>query len=331
MMSFDPETYETLMLKYLEQQATPEEQAELATWLKASPDHRQQYEQLKRVWTITSNPSTIPPPDKAKAWENVAIKARLRQAEDRPAAPRSAKKREWKRAWLALPILLMGVAVIWLLSGRSPSMIEVSATIGQVQTITLPDGTVVRLQSTGTLRYPESFNQEDRTVQLDGAAYFDVSTTGLPFQVQSNEAVVRVLGTQFSVRSDEAITEIVVTEGRVQVTAQQEQTQSVELGPGEGVTVSDTQITPIDQQILLDTEAWISGTLTFDSTPFPEAIARLSRLWNTSITISTPDLESQTVTGGVRLENIEQALNTLCLTLENTCSVRLEEENYFIF
>ena len=331
MMSFDPETYETLMLKYLEQQTTPEEQAELATWLKASPDHRQQYEQLKRVWTLTSSPEAIPPPDKAKAWQNVATKARLRQADDRAAVPRSAKKREWNRAWLALPILLMGVAVLWLLMGRSPSMIEISATIGQVQTVTLPDGTVVRLQSAGILRYPEQFNQEDRTVQLDGAAYFDVSTTGLPFEVQSNEAFVRVLGTQFSVRSDEATTEVIVTKGRVQVIAQQEQTQSIELGPGQGVTVSNTQITPLDQQLLRDTEAWISGTLTFDSTPFPEAIARLSRLWNTPITISTPDLESQTVTGGVRLENIEQALKTLCLTLENTCAVRLEEENYFIF
>lgn len=330
-MSFDPETYETLMLKYLEQQATPEEQAALASWLKASPAHRQQYEQLKRVWAITSSPAAIPPPDKAKAWQNVATKARLRQAEDRPASPRPAKKRQWNRAWLALPVLLMGLVVIGLLTGRSQSMIEISAAIGQVQTITLPDGTVVRLQSTGTLRYPEHFNQEDRTVQLDGAAYFDVSTTGLPFQVQSTEAMVRVLGTQFSVRSDDALTEVIVTEGRVQVVAQQEQTQSIELGPGEGVTVSDAQITPLDQQILNDTEAWISGTLTFDSTPFPEAIARLSRLWNTNITISTPDLESQTVTGGVRLEDIEQALNTLCLTLENTCSVRLEEENYFIF
>lgn len=331
MMSFDPETYEALMLKYLEQQATPEEQAELATWLNASPDHRQQYEQLKRVWTITANPTAIPPPDKAKAWQNVATKARLRQAEDRPAAPRSTKKRAWNRAWLALPVFLASVAVIWLMIGQSPSMIEITAALGQVQTITLSDGTVVRLQSTGTLRYPEDFNQKDRIVLLEGLAYFDVRTTELPFHVQSNEADIRVVGTQFSVRSKEETTEVVVTEGRVHVVAQKERAQSVELGPGEGVTVSATQINPLDQQIRQDTEDWIAGTIMFDSTPFPEAIARLSRIWNTSIIISTPDLESQTVTGGVRLEDIEQALNTLCLTLENTCSVRLEEENYFIF
>ena len=322
------------MLRLLDGQATPEEVNALKTWLAASPDHRRQYEQLKSVWHITADVPAVPRPNKAQAWENVVTKARLRQANDRPANTRPAQSRRqnWQRnrAWFLIPALVALVLIWQALPGPS-AMIEVIASAGEVRTVTLPDNTVIRLHGESTLRYANTFNENDRIVHLDGDAYFGVTHTGLPFQVFSNETEVHVLGTEFSVRSQGASTEVVVSEGRVRVTIQDAENPSVELGSGEGVRVTRSQISPLDAAILQDAEAWISSSVTFDATPFPEAIDRLSRIWETSITISNPALEAETVTGSIRMEGMQRTLETLCLTLASTCSVREKEGVYFIF
>lgn len=333
-MAFDPETYERLMLKQLDEQATPEEVDALAGWLAASPDHQLQYEQLKSVWELTSGPPAIPPPNRANAWKNVATKARLRSAADRPAQPtphRQVRTRQWNRAWLALPVLLVGAAVLWILSTRTPSVVEIVSLPGDIQSVMLPDSTLIRLHGGSSVRYAAGYNGDHRQVDLDGEAYFDVTSSSLPFQVFSNDAQVQVLGTQFSVRTQETSTEVVVAEGRVRVMHQQGSAAPVELGPGQGVRVANNEINQLDSGTLRNTEAWIAGAVTFDATPLPEAIDQLSRIWNTPITITAPGLEAQTVSGSIRLEGVQQTLETLCLTSGSACQVRNEGDSYFIF
>ena len=331
MMQFEPDTYHQLMLKYLDEQATPEEVAMLRKWINASPDHRHQYEQLKRVWTLTSDPPTIPRPDKTRAWNNVATRAKLRQATDRPPMQGRTRSRRFNPAWLVLPILVIGLALVWLFTTRPPSMVELATAQDEIRTITLPDSTLIRLHGGSVLRYSPVYNEKNRDVQLAGEAYFEVTHSAIPFTVASDAAVIRVLGTRFSVRAEAATSEIVVTEGRVRVVSSQEESQTLELGAGQGATVTTNDISLLDELALEDAQHWIAGVVAFDATPFPEAIERLSRIWGTSITLSTPDLASETVTGSVRLENIPQALETLCLTLGNACSVREADDAYFIF
>lgn len=335
-MSFDPETYERLMLKQLDEQATPEEVNALTAWLAASPDHQRQYEQVKSVWEITAKSPDIPPPNKAKAWDNVVVKARLRQAEDRASTPRqpgsSTSTSSWhrNRAWLAIPLVL-AVVLLWQLIPQTPSMIEVTASSGAVQGVNLPDDTVIRLHQESTLQYASSFNKEDRIVYLEGDAYFNVTRTGLPFEVQINNVSVQVLGTEFSVRSQETHTEIVVAEGLVRVRASQDENQSIELGPGQGVRVTSTQMSSLAPESIQDAEDWINGSVHFDATPFPEALERLSRIWETPITLSNPALEVETITGSIRVLPMLNTLETMCMTLETACSVRFEDDAYFIF
>ena len=335
-MSFDQETYERLMLKQLDEQATPEEVSTLAAWLAASPDHQRQFEQVKSVWELTAHSLEIPPPNKAKAWNNVVEKARLRQAEDRASAPRqvqpSGRTSGWRRsrAWFAIPVVL-ALVLVWQLIPQSPSMIELTASSEGVQGFNLPDDTVIRLHEESTLQYAESFNKEDRVVYLDGDAYFNVTRTGLPFEVQIDGVSVQVLGTEFSVRSQETHTEVVVAEGQVRVTSSLGENQSIELGPGQGVRVTSTQLSPLAPETIQDAEDWINGSVQFDATAFPEAVTRLARIWNTQITISNPALEEETITGSIRVLPMMNTLETMCMTLETACSVRLEDGAYFIF
>src|SRR5690606_26694388 len=101
--------------------------------------------------------------------------------------------------------------------------------------LVLPDGTHVWLNAASTLTYAISGAVQERLVQLDGEAYFEVARDpNRPFRVASRGQVVEVLGTHFNVNSylDEPLVRTTLVEGSVKVIGSANQ-QSVVLSPGE--------------------------------------------------------------------------------------------------
>ena len=69
---------------------------------------------------------------------------------------------------------------------------------GQKSDISLPDGTIVHLNTDSKLRYGSHFNGKQRQVELTGEAYFDVAKDAQsPFIVKAGDIQVRALGTSF--------------------------------------------------------------------------------------------------------------------------------------
>src|SRR5690606_12315868 len=72
---------------------------------------------------------------------------------------------------------------------------------GQYQ-VKLPDGTQIWLNAATKLRYPTTFYEKERVVELEGEAYFEVAKNAkMPFKVKSNNQLITVLGTHFNVSS----------------------------------------------------------------------------------------------------------------------------------
>lgn len=91
---------------------------------------------------------------------------------------------------------------------------------GQYQVI-LPDGTKVWLNAASSLTYPTAFTGVDRSVKLNGEAYFEVADNkDKPFKVIVGNMQVNVLGTHFNVMAyeDENTIKTTLLEGAVKVT-----------------------------------------------------------------------------------------------------------------
>ena len=79
----------------------------------------------------------------------------------------------------------------------------------QVQEFVLPDGTEVTLAPGSKLTYSE---KSPRKTQLEGKAYFEVARDeAVPFEITSDGAFVRVLGTKFMVDAGSSVKEVYVT------------------------------------------------------------------------------------------------------------------------
>lgn len=186
---------------------------------------------------------------------------------------------------------------------------------GSTFTLTLSDGTEVTLNSITTLRYPVTL-QDNRMVELNGEAYFDVAHTGQSFTVKANGKEIRVLGTQFNVSAYPMhnITTTLV-EGKVEVKSG---TTHRLLSPGQQATVN-LENNAIDvKEVNTDIyTSWMTGKYEFDRTPLHHILSQLELWYGVKVVYKDPNLRNIRFDGtlfrnkplGFSLEIIQQVSN----------------------
>lgn len=187
--------------------------------------------------------------------------------------------------------------------------------------VTLPDGTMVWLNSESSLRFPIVFSGNERRVYLTGEAYFEVAKNRhKPFKVFSNNTVVRVLGTHFNVNAyhNEEAVKVTLLEGSVRVS---NGNQSKMIAPGEQASIKrdalvDMQPIKIDVATtdVNESVAWKNNLFLFDSEDVESVMKKIARWYN--VEIEYRDGIPQTHFSGSisRNNNISQILNMLELT-----------------
>ncbi len=91
---------------------------------------------------------------------------------------------------------------------------------GQRTQIILPDSSKVWLNSNTTIKYPSTFNQKDRSIYIDGEAYFDVThNESKPFIVNTSLFNIKVYGTTFNVSAykEDKIIETTLVKGKISI------------------------------------------------------------------------------------------------------------------
>ena len=96
----------------------------------------------------------------------------------------------------------------------------------------LPDSSTVWLNCASSLRYPSSFSDTERVVQLEGEAYFEIAKDpSRPFKVIARGAEIRVTGTKFNVKAyqKDGIVRTTLLEGSIKIKAK-EKTEVLKTG-----------------------------------------------------------------------------------------------------
>ncbi|QEC45700.1 FecR family protein [Pseudobacter ginsenosidimutans] len=85
---------------------------------------------------------------------------------------------------------------------------------------TLPDGSAVWLNAASSIRFPSTFSEDERRVEVTGEAYFEIAKDATrPFKVIGGNQEIEVLGTSFNFNAydDEAIVATTLLQGSVKV------------------------------------------------------------------------------------------------------------------
>ena len=316
---------EHIILRHLAGALTEEEERELYAWRQASPDNDGFYIAHQKLWhaTVPANPPLEA--DLDAEWDRLRRRLRL----DAPSKARILPlRRVWTYAAAAAVLIIAGV--LWLTLGQTTSqMISVATANAETKTVTLADGSTVRLNSGSVLSYPASFSADERRVQLQGEALFEVVEGSVPFVVASENAAVRVLGTVFNVWARGAETRVAVREGRVALEVPGGAVQRVEVTANQAAVRQGTQppevVDPAYAAAALD---WLDGRIVFERTPLAEVIAELTRFYDQPIQLRVTNLAAETITGPFSNKTLDAVLESVCLTLG--CRFVMEEGVYVI-
>jgi len=185
---------------------------------------------------------------------------------------------------------------------------------GQYQ-VELPDGTNIWLNSASSLKFPTAFNRKDRSVELEGEAYFEVAqNASMPFYVTANGVRVNVLGTKFNVNAytDEPNAKITLLQGSVKV--QVDQAGSL-LKPGQQARVVAGKIDLIKKADLDEAMAWKNGKFHFNNASIETVMRQLSRWYDIEEVRYEGARTANTFTGDIdRDYSISDALKILELS-----------------
>ncbi|WP_318310153.1 FecR family protein [Flagellimonas crocea] len=182
----------------------------------------------------------------------------------------------------------------------------------------LSDGTMVRLNSGSSIRYPINFIPGmKREVFLEGEAFLEVAhDEEHPFVVNLHDLNVEVLGTRFNLSDykENRDTEVVLVDGRVSLeplnTVQGSEKVFLEPGYKGSFDRSGKDITTSKVNTSLYT-SWIDGRIVIRDEPFENILIKLQRYYNVNIINNNESLAKERFNATIETndETIEQVMN----------------------
>lgn len=155
---------------------------------------------------------------------------------------------------------------------------------GETFKLILCDGTEVWLNANSKLVYPTAFIEKERTVFLEGEAYFKVTKDAKPFIVKTDYLQTKVLGTEFNVKSYTAEdSHVTLISGKVQVRSH-ENARFVDLEPGKDAMLLSDGLFEVKE---VNSEAytyWKDGYFYFDELPLADIMKSIGRWYNVNVT-----------------------------------------------
>ena len=303
-MQTDPSNIESLIIGYIQNELTNKQISEFKRLLSENSENRELFSEISKVWGLVNYPKFEE--EKEKDFES--IKARILPAE--------YSTRRIYNLWNTLAKI---AAVVFLITTCTLSyMVWMDNSVTNVQpikayvpkgsksTITLPDQTIVYLNSDSKLTYYSDFGNNVREIWLEGEAYFDVTPDkSHPFLVNAGNLNVHVTGTTFNVRNyqnDEDIS-IALVSGKVNISTDKHSGKSknadnISMNPNQLLTYNksnqDISTTTINA---LDRISWIEGSFRFHALTFEKIAKELERIFNVTIDIRSNQLKNETFTG----------------------------------
>lgn len=197
--------------------------------------------------------------------------------------------------------------------------LDVNVAKGAQCRIKLSDGTRIWMNSCSKLSFPGTFEANERVVNLEGEAYFEVAKQvdacndlRSPFIVQSPDQRVVVMGTRFNVKAydDETTTRTTLVEGSVKIVPKTA-VDSVLLIPNKESYVCENGKVKVQSADLQEALAWKRGEFKFNGEDIYHVMRKIARQYDIDVTYA--DNVSKEVFVGVisQKEELSQLLDML--------------------
>jgi len=306
-----------IIIRYLDGTATLEEKNVLLQWLKSSDKNRIDFIEIRDLWlscdAILGNGIEVD-----VAFER--LRSRIHQSlNPKPTHKTIAVK--WRQiAAVFIVLLSIGYSMYTRQTASQEVLIrnQLITAVGSKGQFILPDSSVVWLNSGSKLTYPERFEKNNRTVTLEGEAYFQVTENKKsPFVVKTEQVDIEVLGTSFNISNYATLptVETVLLSGSIKVKMNTSGEEKL-LNPDQLLTyqkeTGETEIGITSSKYHID---WIKDRLVFDNDRLSDIIISLEGLYSVHIDCPKALSEQHRLSFTVRGEDIHEVLEAMSLII----------------
>lgn len=287
------------LYKFFEGTATLEEEMSVREWMEHSERNKKEFFRERVLFDASL---VLPNPELAYTQRKPSGRIRL-------------LREVIKIASVVLLTLALGTAYQTYQSARQPIVTQsITVPAGQYINLTLPDGTAVWLNARTTLTYPVNFNKNQRTIELNGEAYFEVARKkSSPFIVKTDKHLVEVLGTKFNVESynDNMNFSTTLMEGRVKIISKENPKVSLLLKPDTKAVYENGEL--IVQKVDdYNPYRWKEGLICFRNESFGSIMRHFEKYYGVTIRINNTSVNTHNYTGKFRQKDgVDYALRVL--------------------
>lgn len=310
-----------VVIRYLEDPDNEQHKNALNAWIQEDAGNLDIFLDMKAMWQGDALP-VASPYDTHQAW--LALEAALEETPPvtAPAAtPAKIKPMLPRYWWAAAAAIAAGILWFWI----GPSRYHTFQTAQLVDSLRLPDGSMVYLNANTSIRYSKNFQSAERKIYVDkGEAFFEVAPHAVqPFTVDTRSVEVQVLGTSFNVRENAGNVKVFVQTGKVSA-AYKGTSRKVILTPGEEASLRrnssniDTRLYKKNNNVL----AWKTKWLNFDDAPLPDVAAALESCYNVPVVIKNDALADKKLLATFRNMPLEEVLDIMRKTLQVNISYK---------
>lgn len=236
----------------------------------------------------------------------------------------SNKNHPRKYFWykVASIVLIISVSLSYLMFNSNKEVklkYEVYSSLKKENSIvTLDDGTTIYLAGNSKLKVPENFSEQNRNVELDGQATFDVDhNPNSIFTVHTKQINVKVLGTNFNVRAYSYEKQVSTTLKRGKVLFEVPSLDTlIPMEPNQKLVYEpETKALRLDEYANGVKYSWEKKSIVFKSVPFNQIIKGIELFYNKKIIIQIKD-SNEVLSCSFINKSFEQVMESLSYAVD---------------
>ncbi|RBL91972.1 FecR family protein [Chitinophaga flava] len=311
-----PDNIKAIIVNRLRGNISPEERKALEDWQCQQSVGDEELAEYDKVWEESGNLLSQPHFDIAKAWQ--CVDQQLKEARvDENAGGRVVRIRRYWRGAAAAAAIILVAAGSWLFfhqTGRQQVTLTKVTADATNKYFRLPDSSLVLLRKGATITYSAAFGHSDRLLTLSGDAFFDVAPyEKIPFRIQTERAVIKVLGTSFVVNNSVNTDRVVVVTGKIMFTDKIKPENKCIVSAKEEISITGHTL---EKKNVSDSNylAWQTGILRFTNTPLKVVVKELSSYYGKTIKLNdTLKTGSVTLTASFGKQPLKEVLEEIAV------------------
>jgi transmembrane sensor len=335
----DNDDIKLLLTRYITGQLTDTERQEVKYWIGLHPENELYFIELYEAWQnmLYLKPEAI---NEEKAHQLFLNKISPEK--------KSVKPVRWLRVAAVFFCLILSslLIIMYHYSTNDRNKHQVMTRNGSVKKVLLSDGTIVWLNAGSTLKYDADFGKTNRTVYLEGEAFFDIGHNNktVPFLVITQNYTIRDIGTKFNLKAypGDPFFETTVVKGEVAIEGNfdsgQHDVNRIYVKPQQVLKVyyhpekddhnekqliasaprayNEVQVSQIDSAKIEVYDGWKDNLLVFDGSTLGEIARVLERRYDVKIGIDSRELQNIRYSGSFK--NVPDIDKVLHIIKQNT-------------